>query len=254
MVNAATIGVVWLTGCASSAPSRAEHGGLMILLPGVANSKIPLRGLAGRISRENPEFEVRIQIWGRPLQSLYNLSAVAQNQAAAAELADQITAYRRAHPDRPVYLCGYSGGGGVALLTLASLPADIQIDRLFLVAAAISPDYPITAQVLPHVREFVVNYASRLDTTVRWGTQLAGTIDRKYVASAGSMGFTAAHPQLLQVFWNRHMLSALHLGLHGFYLSPLWQKRYLVPLTAPGLTLEQARQLLIIEHTPAVQN
>ena len=42
---------------------------------------------------------------------------------------------------------------------------------------------------MPHVREYVVNYASERDLQVGWGTRTFGTIDRKNTASAGAIGF-----------------------------------------------------------------
>ena len=66
---------------------------------------------------------------------------IEHNEATAVAIAAEIADWRRAHPDAPFYLVGYSGGGGMATLVTAALPDDISIDRLVLVAPAISPDF-----------------------------------------------------------------------------------------------------------------
>ena len=76
------------------------------------------------------------------------------------------------------------------------------VDRLILVAPAISPKYPVETDVLPRVREFVVNYASAKDLQVGWGTQRFGTIDRERTKSAGAIGFDLAHSKLVQWHWS----------------------------------------------------
>ena len=87
----------------------------------------------------------------------------------------------------------------MATLVTAALPDDVSIDRLVLVAPAISPDYPLADNVLPHVREHVVNYASERDLQVGWGTRTFGTIDRKKTDSAGAIGFAVRARTLARV-------------------------------------------------------
>ena len=104
-------------------------------------------------------------------------------------------------------------------LVTSALPADVSIDRLVLVAPAISPDYPVASAVLPHVREFVVNYASERDLQVGWGTRTFGTIDRKNTASAGAIGFAVEDERLLQYHWSAADVPFGHAGNHLAYLN-----------------------------------
>jgi hypothetical protein len=117
----------------------------------------------------------------------------------------------------------------------AALPDGVVIDRLVLVAPAISPDYPLGADVLPHVREYVVNYASERDLQVGWGTRTFGTIDRKNTASAGAIGFAAADERLLEHRWSNADLAVGHAGNHLAYLNPRWQAAKLLPALDPSV-------------------
>ena len=161
--------------------------------------------------------------------------------ATAEEIAADIADWRRANPSAPFYLVGYSGGGGMAALVTAALPDDVSIDRLVLVAPAISPDFPLKSEVLPHVREHVVNYASERDLQVGWGTRTFGTIDRKNTASAGFGGFAFSHERLLEYRWSAADAPLGHAGNHLAYLSGRWQAAKLLPALDPSVGAEALR-------------
>src|SRR5690606_349663 len=148
-----------------------------------------------------PGFDIEVRRWGTPLLALRNLRAYERNAETAARMAEEIAARRRERPDERFYLVAYSGGGGMAALVVAALPEDVMIDRLILIAPAISPGFPLERDVLPRVRELVVNYASERDIQVGWGTRTFGTIDRKHVDSAGAVGFDIDHPRLAEWHW-----------------------------------------------------
>jgi pimeloyl-ACP methyl ester carboxylesterase len=173
--------------------------------------------------------------------TIHNLRAHDRNVATAQSIAAEIADWRRTHPDDPFYLVGYSGGGGMVTLVTAALPADVGIDRLVLVAPAISPDYPVVSAVLPHVREFVVNFASTRDLQVGWGTRTFGTIDRKSTDSAGAIGFATAHERLLQYRWSSADVAVGHAGNHLAYLNGRWQTAKLLPALDPSIDPEALR-------------
>jgi pimeloyl-ACP methyl ester carboxylesterase len=228
--------------CASelaAAPSQAS--GRLLILPGVGNTRFHLAGFVAAAQTQLPRFEVEVRPWGVPFMTIHNLRAHERNEATAAAIAAEIAEWRRAHPDAPFYLVGYSGGGGMATLVTAALPDDVSIDRLVLVAPAISPDYPLEHEVLPHVREHVVNFASDRDLQVGWGTRTFGTIDRKQTASAGSIGFTAPHERLLEYRWSTADLAVGHAGNHLAYLSARWQAAKLLPALDPSAGPEALR-------------
>jgi pimeloyl-ACP methyl ester carboxylesterase len=218
---------------AASVPSQAE--GRLLILPGVGNTRFHLAGFVAAAQAQLPRFDVEVRTWGVPFMTIHNLRAHERNMATAAEIAAEIAQWRRTHPDAPFYLVGYSGGGGMATLVTAALPDDVSIDRLVLVAPAISPDYPLATEVLPHVREYVVNYSSERDLQVGWGTRTFGTIDRKYTDGAGGIGFAAAHERVLEWRWSSADAPLGHAGNHLAYLNGRWQAAKLLPALDPSV-------------------
>lgn len=222
--------------CGTPHPAVPAAGeGRLLILPGVGNTRFHLAGFVGVAREQLPRFDVEVRTWGKPFLTIHNLRAHERNVATAASIAAEIAAWRRAHPDAPFYLVGYSGGGGLATLVTAALPDDVHIDRLVLVAPAIAPDYPLASDVLPHVREYVVNYSSERDLQVGWGTRTFGTIDRKHTASAGAIGFAAQHERLLEYQWSSADVPLGHAGNHLAYLSNRWQAAKLLPALDPSL-------------------
>jgi pimeloyl-ACP methyl ester carboxylesterase len=217
--------------------------GKVLLLLGAVNTRHHLSGLAQMIREAHPGLEVVLRPWGVPLLSVHNLRAYERNREVAGKMAGELADYRRAHPDAIIDVLGYSGGGGVAVFLVEALPPNVQIDRLILVAPAISRAYPLKQQVFPHVREFIVNYASDRDVQVGWGTATFGTIDRVFEVSAGYTGFELEHPRLVQVRWDKAMKRQGHHGNHRSYRAPPWQRKYLLPALDPGVTAEELRHL-----------
>lgn len=227
-----------------AAPARADRSpGRILVLPGVYNTRFQLSGFVERAEARLPGFDVEVRRWGTPLLPLANLRAHERNVATAAALAAEIAEWRAAHPADPFYLVGYSGGGGMATLITAALPSGVKIDRLILVAPAISPDFPIVESVLPHVSEFAANFASDRDLQVGWGTTRFGTIDRKQTASAGAVGFDESNERLLEYQWRPAEVAYGHYGNHLSYLNRRWQDAKLLPVIDPAITADDVRAL-----------
>jgi pimeloyl-ACP methyl ester carboxylesterase len=220
-------------------PSPLE--GRLLILPGVGNTSFHLAGFVAAAEAELPRFDVEVRPWGVPFMTIHNLRNYEHNEATALGIAAEIAEWRRAHPDAPFYLVGYSGGGGMATLVTAALPDDVSIDRLVLVAPAISPGYPLGTKVMPHVREFVVNFASERDLQVGWGTRTFGTIDRQNTSSAGAIGFALADERLLEYRWSSADEAFGHAGNHLSYLSGRWQAAKLLPVLDPSVGPEALR-------------
>ncbi len=214
----------------------------MIILPGIMNLELPLAWLRRMLVRAYPHCLVTIRPWGRPFGWIFNLQAHERNRVTAAAFGQELAAYRGLHPDARITLVGYSGGGGLAAMIVGSLPEGVTINRLILVAPAISPFHPITDKVLPRVSEFVVAYASRFDLQVGQGTKLFGNMDGIKGKGAGAVGFATEDYKLVQVHWDRGMMRTLHFGDHFSYLSPLWQRHYLVPALDPAMTVRRLRE------------
>jgi pimeloyl-ACP methyl ester carboxylesterase len=227
--------------CGTVTDATASTHGRVLIMPGVGNTQFHLAGFVERLRQQLPNFEVEVRPWGAPFRMIENLQAEERNFSTAAEVAADLAAWRRAHPDEKLYVVGYSGGGGMVTLVTSALPDGVAIDRLILVAPAISPDYPLEERVLPHVNEFVANFASALDLQVGWGTRAFGTIDRKNTVSAGAVGFELADPKLLQHIWSADDIPFGHLGNHLSYLNGRWQRAKLLPALDPSLSLDQVR-------------
>jgi pimeloyl-ACP methyl ester carboxylesterase len=217
------------------AAASSPVAGRLLILPGVGNTRFHLAGFVERAQQQLPSFEIEVRTWGVPFMTIHNLRAHERNVATAAAIAAEITAWRRAHPAEPFYLVGYSGGGGMVTLVAAALPDDVLIDRLILVAPAISPDFPLARDVLPHVSELAVNYSSVRDLQVGWGTDTFGTIDRKHTPSAGAVGFAAADARLIEYRWSAADEPLGHLGNHTAYLGKRWQAAKLLPALDPSV-------------------
>jgi len=221
----------------ASSPARydaaAREHGRMIILPGIGNTSFHLAGFVRDAQVLLPNFEIEVRPWGVPLLGLHNLRAYERNRNTADEIARDIASWRRAHSTSKLYLVGYSGGGGVATLVTSALSDDVAVDRLILVAPAVSPTFPIVDAVLPHVNELVVNYASQKDLQVGAGTRLFGTIDRASTQSAGATGFAIDHARLVEWRWSGIDQGLGHAGNHVAYLGRRWQRANLLPALDP---------------------
>jgi pimeloyl-ACP methyl ester carboxylesterase len=231
-------------GCFEPAAKRSERvdsapGGRLLVLPGVGNTRFHLAGFVERARAQLPGFHVEVRTWGVPFLTLHNLRAHERNVATAEEIAAEIAEWRDRHPGELFYLVGYSGGGGMAALAVSFLPDDVTVDRLILVAPAISPDYPVEREVLPHVGEYMVNYWSEQDLQVGWGTKTFGTIDRVKTESAGATGFSAEDPELLQWRWTPEHRELGHRGNHLSYLGRRWQAAALHPALEPQVSADE---------------
>ena len=207
--------------------------GRVLVLPGVFNTRFHLARFARSIEQRG--FDVEVRLWGAPLRPLRNLAAHERNVRTAVQISGGLARWRIDHEQDSLYVVGYSGGGGLAVLAVSALPAKVTVDRLILVAPAISPKYPVETDVLPHVREFVVNYASAKDLQVGWGTQRFGTIDRERTKSAGAIGFDLAHSKLVQWHWSNASIGHGHYGNHLSYLGHRWQTAALLPALDPAV-------------------
>lgn len=212
-----------------SAACPSGERGRILLLPGISNTSGELAGLSLLLEKEFPDRDVDVRPWGPPMLLFSNLSGYEENLRRARGLAEELTAYRLAHPDRTLDVLGYSGGGAMACFVVASLPERVRVDRLVLVAPAISRQYPLETAVLPKVRDFTVVFTSPYDPLVGAGTRVFGTMDRRNAASAGSLGFPIEDDKLVQVRWEPKMLTDGHFGGHLDYLSLAWQRKYLLP-------------------------
>ncbi len=231
--------VVVTTGCSTThfPVADGQAGGRVILLPGIQSQAWYLKSTVEGLQSAGLRWDIEIIEWGSYFPGAFdNLMNLARNEKRAAGIARKIASYRADRPDEPVTLIGYSGGGGLAVLIAEALPDDVRLDRMILIAAAISPRHDLSKS-LSHTERGIVNFYSERDVFILGaGTWLFGTIDRVHTKSAGLVGFRDASDQLIehddirQIGWRRDWQDYGHYGGHTSWLSGRWSQQVLAPL------------------------
>lgn len=225
--------------------TNAESGTL-VMIPGIVGQVSDLAGMRDGLCDAGLRMRIEIIPWETSaFQPIKNLTDYQANLDRAARIADRLTQLKRGCPERPLCLLGNSGGGGLAILAVEMLPEDVVLDQLILTAAAVSNDYDLF-RVRPQCRS-IVNFYSRMDGIVGWGTSLFGTIDRKNTLSAGHCGFLSpegvlrVEDGLIQIEYNTAWARLGHDGSHLGYRSRKWAEVVLsewlnrMQMTAAGI-------------------
>jgi pimeloyl-ACP methyl ester carboxylesterase len=135
-------------------------------------------------------------------------------EAEAQRLAEHLVAQRAEHPDRPLYLMGYSCGTFIATRALELLPEGVIVDGLALIAGAFSPKRDLNPAA-EHVRGRIVVCSSVCDGIVLLGTLVFGTADRKFTPSIGAIGYRGpACEKVNEIRWQPGMIGLGWLGEH----------------------------------------
>ncbi len=231
---------VLIGGCQTPRPTSPQlDAGLIWMIPGIHGEPWMLADARRGLRDAGVESAIEVYDWKRPglFGVLSNLIDIERNLEHAAKIAREIDTYYREHPGRPIDVVGYSGGGGLAILTVEALPQDVRLRHVILVQAAISPDYDLS-QTLRQIDGTIINFHSEMDWVILGlGTQAFGTMDRLYVPSAGKSGFNlmaavpdeALHGRVRQVQWTPKMMLAGHYGGHVGMLTYGWNRKYLAP-------------------------
>ncbi|MCD4699682.1 MAG: alpha/beta hydrolase, partial [Phycisphaerae bacterium] len=195
------LGVLSAVGCTPTneeyvTDARLEEG-LVIILPGIegegTNSYNIRRGLLSSGVRS----ALPIYRWGRPVPLagvLLNQTDFIGNRFAGGRIARFIENYQDSHPDRPVWLIGHSGGGGIAVFAAEELEEGRKIGGLVLLSASISGNYNLT-KALSRCRHGIVNFSSQRDE-ILGATIFVGNVDGGRARSAGLGGFDKSPPGL----------------------------------------------------------
>jgi hypothetical protein len=185
---------------------------------------------------------VELFSWGHGLgRWLADLTDVANRDFQAQRLAESIRRYKTEQPSNPIYLVAKSGGSGVVVKALELLD-DLQVERVVVLAPALSPDYDLSNALRAVHREMVVFWSPFDVFILGVGTRLFGTTDRIKTASAGLVGFRKPagaipgdfkgqqYDKLRQIRWQPRMATSGYLGGHFGPDNPLFLRRYVVPL------------------------
>ncbi len=232
-------------------PDELDRG-LVWVFPGIEGGRITISGACRGLRDAGVDSAIEIFDWQRGLWgALANLTAYAANRRRAAVTAERIVEYHNNHPDAPIDLVGYSGGGGIAIMVAEALPPGVPLRNVVLVQAAISQRYDLTC-ALSHIDGHLVNvYSPRDYVMLGIGTYVFGTMDRVHEAAAGKNGFAveAAIPdptlrrKLVQAPWRREMLCSGHYGGHFAILLRGWNRRFVAPYVREHFTVGSHRHV-----------
>lgn len=227
--------------CAVEGPPAKS--GLVFVVEGIGGLEVFNTTARWALPRAGVAHEIRDFTWthgrGHFLKDLQDIRHLLRK---ADQLAEEVRQYKRAHPDRPVYLIGRSGGAGLVLAVAEQLPPGV-LERIILVSAAVSPDYDLRP-ALRATQAGIVSFHSTHDRLIlNWGTQQFGTVDRVYGPSAGMNGFTlpkdlpdedhALYERLVQVGWKPKMILEGNLGTHTGAVMPRFLGKEIAPWLKP---------------------
>ncbi|MDX2198991.1 MAG: hypothetical protein SF069_08470 [Phycisphaerae bacterium] len=226
--------------CGCRGPDRsspdAYDRGLIYLFPGIEGGPWQMKQPAAAFRAAGVVAAIEVHDWSK-LNWFDNLSNLPANLEAAKRIATRVADYARGNPGKPVQLVGYSGGGGLALMVVEALPADVMIDNVVLVQAAISPRFPLDT-ALSRLRGRLVNIYCESDWfTLGVGTSIMGTMDREFTPSAGKDGLDlsiavrdpALRARVIQQGWTTAALRAGHLGGHLDMIGYEFNRRLVAP-------------------------
>jgi hypothetical protein len=223
--------------------AAVRRRGLVVVVDGVGGLDLCGTALRYVLAAEGLNYAIHVFPWGHGLGRWWaDLTNVSNRDVKAALLADAVRQFRDRQPDKPVFLIAKSGGSGVVVKALEQLE-EKSVERAILLAPALSPGYDLTAALRAVRREMVV-FWSPLDLIILGaGTRVFGTADRVRTVSAGLVGFrippvstVSDHPldcqyaKLRQIRWTPRMAATGYLGGHVGPDSPVFLKKYVVPL------------------------
>ena len=217
--------------------------GLVLVADGVGGLDLCGTALRYVMGAERLPFLVKVVPWGHGLGRWHaDLTNATNRDAGAKTVAEEVLAFRQAHPGKIVHLIGKSGGTGVVVKALEQLPADA-VETVVLIAPALSPRYDLS-RALTAVHRRAVVFWSPLDVIVLGaGTRLFGTIDRVHSVSAGLVGFRPPSPdrassyaKLKQIRWRPAMAWTGYFGGHVGPDLPAFLRKYVVPLLVENST------------------
>ena len=223
------------------APQRAEYQrGVVWLFPGIEGGAWQMEQPVRALRDAGVTSAVRVYDWWRPLNPLSNLVNYERNREQARAVAREIGQQLRENRGIPVDLVGYSGGGGIALMVVESLPDGARVRDVILAQPAVSPTYDLTPALRRMDGRIVNLYCPSDWWTLGVGTSVLGTIDRRKTPSAGQVGFeldsavadARLRSRVVQQAWTPDARALGHWGNHTGMFSYGWNRHRLAPLLA----------------------
>ncbi len=166
--------------------------GLVIILPGIEGESPLNHDIRRGLDWGGVPHALPIYNWGRPIPGigmLLNQIDFLGNRLAGVRIAKIIEQYQDEHPNKPIFLVGHSGGGGIAVFAAEGLSEGRKIDGLVLLSASIWAGYDLT-KALSRCRSGIVNFYNESDVGLLGiGTMITGNVDGMHGPSAGLIGF-----------------------------------------------------------------
>lgn len=206
--------------------------GIIYILPGIQGVDYHYLNIRAGLKGSGIKCAIKIHPWGCHIPGIglaVNETDTRDDRAWGRTIAEEIAAYQRQYPGRPVYIIGQSGGSAVAVFAAEAL-ADraAPIEGLILLDASISADYDLGA-ALGQCNKGIVNFYNLRDVAMlEVGTEIFGNLDGGHDDSAGRTGFSGTFPKLYQAEVRQDMVSALA-APHFADTSAAFTSRYIVP-------------------------
>ncbi|MFA6135340.1 MAG: hypothetical protein WC869_15115 [Phycisphaerae bacterium] len=246
---ACVLAAAMLTGCWKSSnevvvshmgQARLDKG-LVVVLPGIEGRSQLNEAICEGLNDGGVTAAIDLEDWTSsvPMNLLYNQRNSLRNREQAEIIADRIMRYKMSYPNRPVILVGQSGGGAMAAWIVEALPPAESVDGVIMLAASLSPQYPLDT-ALAKSRRGIVNFHSSKDWFILGvGTTISGTMDGEHTSSAGRVGFESPtsgprarlyYQKLRQVAWQESMAQTGYTGNHLTSGTRLFVSNYVAPL------------------------
>jgi pimeloyl-ACP methyl ester carboxylesterase len=236
-------------------PERLDQG-YTIVLPGIWGEQPVDYGIVNGLQDGDIPSAIEMYDWtAGAFWLVYNLRAIEHNRSEARKIAAKIVAYQDRFPGRPVHLVGYSGGAGMAVLTLEALPADRKVTSAILLAPSLASNYDLRP-ALSHTSGFLSNFYSPLDLPILMVLTTAfGTTEGEHTIAAGAIGFQAPgkpgsqqrrffESHVRQQSYNLGMLTNGHCGGHFGWTGRAFIAQHVAPLLAVPDASEPPAQIV----------
>jgi pimeloyl-ACP methyl ester carboxylesterase len=175
----------------------------------------------------------------RPLRDLQDVRHLLKE---AERLAEEVRQEQTRHPDHPIYLMGHSAGAALILAAAEKLPP-ASIERMILLAPAVSPTFDLRPALRATRRELVAFSSTYDRVCLDWCTSWLGTADRVYGPAAGLNGFREPddldeegrqlYRRLVQMPWRLEMIWQGTDGGHNGACMPIFLAHRIAPWLMP---------------------
>jgi hypothetical protein len=227
-----------LSGCSDplnqsfTTPQMMDKG-IIYVLPGIQGVDLHYLNIRSGLQGSGIKCAIKIHPWGCHIPGIglaINETDTTDDRGWGQKIAQEIQAYQKQYPGRPVYLIGQSGGCGVSVFAAEALAqaGAPPVDGLVLLDASLSATYDL-ATALGQSHKGLVNFYNLDDVRLlEVGTAMFGNVDGGHGDSAGRTGFEVKFPKLYQVQVTQGMVSAFA-NPHFADTSAAFASRYLAP-------------------------